>query len=126
MNVEWEVFYRELWQFIVAISIQITATIAVTYLIIKTVYHFWCYNTCRKKNFNRYDTIQSIDKVFTISTMCYLLCFWTFVTSSLSLHSFVIFFNGSVWCWIIEFMTIWFMLSRIILQFIYILRYVNV
>lgn len=120
MAIEWESYYREHWHFVLALTIQATTIVVVTYLMLKTIYFFWCHHKCRK---NKLMGTQQIHKMFTITTMFYMACFWFFVASSLFFHVYAIFFDGHLWCSVTESMVVFFMLSRITLQFIYMLRY---
>ena len=119
VSVDWRIYYEELWQFVLTLCAQIFVTLSISFLLFKTIYLFYCRNG---ENYGEPE--DGTRSSFKILTIVYLFLFALYVMTSLAFRSYVIFFNGhdKIYCWVIDFMVIWFLLSRLTLQFIYLYR----
>lgn len=115
-TVHWSDYYDSVAQFIIATFIQVVAIIGSTYLLGDLIYKLWF------RNSTAHEEAKEIIVSLKLLTVAYLVCFWLFVTTSLSFRIYVILFDGSISCWIPEFMICWFFLSRLCLEIIYLLR----
>ena len=68
---------------------------------------------------------SSLKLSFKVLTIVYLICFLLYALTSMIFRlSVILFKNVSIWCWIPDYMSIWFVFSRIALHCIYLTRYI--
>ena len=128
-NTEWNTYYEEFWQFALTLTAQLLTTIVMSYLLLRTLYLFWCRDCCTKDKLRRTlsrEAIERMSMTFKLMTVSYLISFAIYTISSLLLQTYIIVFDASIWCWIPEMMIFWFFIARIILQLIYLTRFVFV
>lgn len=113
----WKQFYEEEWHFVVTMVVLILMELVLIYLVSRTVHNFW-FNKKRTMEIEGKD-IQSIIKFM---TLLYLILLLLYVTSSLVVRVVVAFSNQTIYCWIADSMTLWFVGARITAHFIYLIR----
>ena len=67
-------------------------------------------------------SVKSLKQSFKILTIVYLICFLIYALSSLIFRLSIVFLDVSIWCWIPDYMGLWFVFSRIALHCIYLTR----
>lgn len=115
MEVNWQTYYSYLWTFVMTISILVVTSIIILYLLLRTIYKFWY----EKDIYSQQNEMTSFFKYLVLA---YLSLILLYIITSLSIRIDIIFFNGTIWCWIPDFVSIFYMISRVVLHVTFLAR----